>query len=83
LVAAAAVATPISYAPYKDPVFDGRIAFVYAEDDSIVTPEMRDSYLEKSGIQITRSIKGGHGIDQEAREDVLRIVVELAEEFRV
>ncbi|KAJ4360449.1 uncharacterized protein N0V89_001012 [Didymosphaeria variabile] len=80
-VAVAAVRTPVSYAPFKDPNCDGAIAYIWAEDDSIVTPELRQSYLDKSGITLTRSVKGGHGIDLEAREDVVKNVVELVEHF--
>ncbi|KAF2655854.1 hypothetical protein K491DRAFT_745997 [Lophiostoma macrostomum CBS 122681] len=82
MVAATAVATPISYAPYKDPAYDKLIAFVHAERDSIITPVMRDRYLERSGIRLTRSVQAGHGIDQEAREEVLRVVGKLAAKFK-
>ncbi|KAF2864664.1 hypothetical protein BDV95DRAFT_600382 [Massariosphaeria phaeospora] len=80
--AASAIGTPVSYAPFRDPNYDGIIAFVALEDDPIVTPELVQSYLQKSGIKLTRSIKGPHGIDLQVRDEVIKVVLELAELFK-
>lgn len=81
-VAVAAVGTPVSYAPFKDPNYDDAIAYVWAEEDAIITPKLREAYLAKSGITLTRSIKGGHGIDLEGTDEVVKNVIELVEHFR-
>jgi pimeloyl-ACP methyl ester carboxylesterase len=56
---------------------------VYAEDDAIITPELRQSFLDKSGIRLVKGVKAGHGINLEAREEVMEAVMEYVEQFWV
>ena len=81
-VAVAAVGTPVSYAPYKDTNYDDAIAYVWGEEDGLISAEARKTHLEKSGITLTRNYKGGHGIGSESREEVLSAVIELVEIFK-
>ena len=78
---ASAVGTAVSYAPYDDVNYVGSVAYVWGEYDTIVTPDVRQASLDKSGIELVRSFKGGHGIDVEGREHILGIVVEITEHF--
>lgn len=80
-VSAIATATSILYAPYQDPAYEGKIAFIGMEDDHIITAERRKAYLEKSGITLVRNLKGGHGIDLESTEEVAGAVVGFVEGF--
>lgn len=75
--AVSAIAGPIPYAPYKDPYYTDSLAFVSLEDDVILTKDLNEKYLEKSGITLTRSIPGGHGINFESRDRVVHVVLEL------
>lgn len=69
------------YAPYKDPNYDNLVAFIMLEGDVILTKEMNQRYLKKSGISLTRTIPGGHGINFESRAEVLAVIVEFATLF--
>ncbi|KAF2179041.1 hypothetical protein K469DRAFT_674683 [Zopfia rhizophila CBS 207.26] len=76
-----AIGTPVSYASYQDPSYKGAIAYVSMEDDQIISKELKQGYLNKSGITLIKSVKGGHGINLEAREEVVGVVLELVDVF--
>ncbi|KAF2798545.1 hypothetical protein K505DRAFT_321763 [Melanomma pulvis-pyrius CBS 109.77] len=80
-VSAIATATSILYAPYQDPAYEGKIAFIGMEDDRLVTAERKKAYLETSGITLVKNLKGGHGIDLENAEEVADAVVGFVEGF--
>ncbi|KAF2463890.1 uncharacterized protein BDR25DRAFT_244359 [Lindgomyces ingoldianus] len=80
-VSMTALATPISYAPFQDPYYNDSLAYVHLLRDAIVLPELREIYIEKSGITLTASIDGPHGIGVEVTEEVANVAVELVEKF--
>ncbi|KAH8648481.1 hypothetical protein BX600DRAFT_442770 [Xylariales sp. PMI_506] len=79
--AISSIASPIIYAPYRDPFYHGAIAYIGMEDDLLISKERQHYHLKTSGITLYRSVKGGHGIDLEATEALAEIVREFTNMF--
>ncbi|KAI9162963.1 hypothetical protein HJFPF1_04558 [Paramyrothecium foliicola] len=75
--AVGAIGTPISYAPYQDSNYHGVIAYVAMKNDKFIPQDKAEGNIQKSGIKLVKWLEGGHGIDVEATEEIVKTVEEL------
>jgi hypothetical protein len=76
-----AIATPVSYAPFQDPYYAGRVAMIHLENDRIISEELHRGFLERSGIKLNATVPGPHGIGVEANQEVADAIEDLIEKM--
>jgi pimeloyl-ACP methyl ester carboxylesterase len=76
-----AIGTPVSYAPFLDADYKGAVAYISMARDQFIPLEKAQENIRNGGIQLTKVVDGGHGIDIEAQEELVKAIKEFAAVF--
>jgi pimeloyl-ACP methyl ester carboxylesterase len=74
---------PVSYAPFEDPAWAGRCAFIYCTKDNAITPDMQARYIANYQVpkNLVVRIEASHSPFLSKPEATASAITELTKRF--